>query len=282
IYKSVLDKYDVWVAQYSPQLTAYNGHYSIWQYSSQGEIDGINGGVDVNYCYKDFSEIIKTNPNPDFIPPETTTSYPPETTTVSKVLCDIVEADSSAVSWSTEISEIAMLAVNNSEEEPDFEVLAENIASAKTDLRKIGLIWYADKITPEEMASDAEKLHSLIEEYQLEYPLYLDLTSPVITESGLSADEISELIKAFCSVFDTDKKHYIGIRGYDSFLTDRVNADIYEAYDSWLITEGDSIRFRHKYGIISRPISDGEISRYENECLRNYPAIMATYHLNGF
>lgn len=273
IYKSVLDKYDVWVAQYSANLTAYNGHYSIWQYSSTGQIDGISGNVDVNYCYRDFSEVITANPDPNFVPPETTT------TTTTKALCDIVNADSGAVDWETVSTDILMLAVNNSGKEPDFDALADNFAS-KGD-RKAGLIWYADKITAEEMAEDAEKLHRFIEDYKFEYPIYLDLTNSEILDSELTNDEISELIKAFCSVFDADKKHYISIRGYDDFLTDRVNSEIYEAYDVWLVADSDKIRLPYKYGIISRLISD-DISRYENECLRNYPAIMAEYHLNGY
>lgn len=276
VYRSVLEKYDIWVAQYSENLTAYNGHYSMWQYSSTGQVNGIGGNVDVNYCYRDFSQVITANPDPNFVPPETTATT---TTTTTRPLCDIVNADSGAVDWTTVSTDILMLAVNNSDKEPDFDVLAENLASKGE--RKAGLIWYADKITTEEMAEDAEKLHRFIEDYKFEYPIYLDLTNSAILNSELTNDEISELIKAFCSVFDADKKHYIGIRGYDDFLTDRVNEDIYEAYDVWVVTDDDTIRLPYKYGVISRLISD-DISRYENECLRNYPAIMATYHLNGY
>ncbi len=282
IYRSILEKYDVWVAQYAENLTAYNGHYSMWQYASTGQVNGIGGNVDVNYCYRDYSEVITANPDPNFVPPETTATTTAETTTTTttKALCDIVEADSSAVDWTTVSSDIVMLAVNNSGKEPDFDVLAENFAS-KGEEKKAGLVWYADKITAEEMTEDAEKLHSFIENYKFEYPVYLDLTNSAIVNSGLTNDEISELIRAFCSVFDADKKHYIGIRGYDDFLTDRVNEDIYKDYDVWLITDDDTVRLTYKYGIISRLISDG-ISQYENECLRNYPAIMAEYHLNGY
>lgn len=288
IYKSVLEKYDVWVAQYYDKLTAYSGHYSIWQYASTGTVDGIKGNVDMNYCYKDFSKVIPSNPNPNFVPPETTATVVPvstettTTTTAPKILCDIVNADTASVDWNTSDNEIAMIAVNGSGEEPDFDMLAKNIAGAKAESRKTGLIWYADKTTPEEMTADAEKLHAFIEDYQFEYPIYLDLTKSEITESELSSDEISELIRAFCLVFDNDKKHYIGIRGYDDFLADRVNDDIYTDYDVWLITDDETIRLKYRYGIISRLISKDDISYYENECLRNYPAIMITYHLNGF
>ena len=32
----------------------YNGQYAIWQYSSGGQVDGVSGRVDVNYCYMEF------------------------------------------------------------------------------------------------------------------------------------------------------------------------------------------------------------------------------------
>lgn len=39
-----------WLAQYNNTVT-YKGKYDIWQYSSSGKINGINGNVDMNFCY---------------------------------------------------------------------------------------------------------------------------------------------------------------------------------------------------------------------------------------
>lgn len=39
-----------WLAQYNSTVT-YKGAYDVWQYSSTGRIDGINGNVDMNLCY---------------------------------------------------------------------------------------------------------------------------------------------------------------------------------------------------------------------------------------
>lgn len=44
-----------WVAQYNSSCT-YAGEYSMWQYSSSGSVDGINGNVDMNYWYWNKSE----------------------------------------------------------------------------------------------------------------------------------------------------------------------------------------------------------------------------------
>lgn len=45
--------YSRWVAQYYDKCT-YTGKYDIWQYTSSGKVSGINGNVDMNYCYKEF------------------------------------------------------------------------------------------------------------------------------------------------------------------------------------------------------------------------------------
>lgn len=57
-------RYTIWVAQYNKQNT-YKGKYDMWQYSSSGKVNGINGNVDMNILYRDiFSEIEGTNPPP--------------------------------------------------------------------------------------------------------------------------------------------------------------------------------------------------------------------------
>lgn len=56
---AVLDlasEYDIWMPDYRANAAQYHYEekFAMWQYSSTGKIDGINGNVDVNYCYKDF------------------------------------------------------------------------------------------------------------------------------------------------------------------------------------------------------------------------------------
>lgn len=58
ISRDVASRYAVWVAEYNPTLN-YRGNYGIWQYSSTGRVDGINGAVDLDYCYVDYPRMIK-------------------------------------------------------------------------------------------------------------------------------------------------------------------------------------------------------------------------------
>lgn len=53
-----LTEYDVWLAHYvqgaPEQKSDYAGNYTIWQYSSQGTISGIETSVDMDICYKKY------------------------------------------------------------------------------------------------------------------------------------------------------------------------------------------------------------------------------------
>ena len=45
-----LDKYRIWLAEYR-STPLYSGYYDMWQYTSKGQIDGIEGNVDLNISY---------------------------------------------------------------------------------------------------------------------------------------------------------------------------------------------------------------------------------------
>lgn len=59
---SRFDRWVKWVAQYASSCT-YGGSYDMWQYASDGRINGISGNVDVNYCYVDYPSKINGNNN---------------------------------------------------------------------------------------------------------------------------------------------------------------------------------------------------------------------------
>lgn len=46
--------YDFWLAEYDSEPTYYY-NFDIWQYSSSGTVPGISGRVDMNLCFKDYS-----------------------------------------------------------------------------------------------------------------------------------------------------------------------------------------------------------------------------------
>jgi len=56
-------RYTYWIAQYSNQCT-YNGPYAIWQYTSSGTVNGINGRVDMNKMTQDIIQGGLSKPSP--------------------------------------------------------------------------------------------------------------------------------------------------------------------------------------------------------------------------
>ncbi len=50
-----LQDYDFWLAEYNDKPTYYYD-YQMWQYSSTGKVPGVNGDVDMNISFKDYSK----------------------------------------------------------------------------------------------------------------------------------------------------------------------------------------------------------------------------------
>lgn len=49
--------YSIWCAKYSENKPNIAADYDIWQYTSSGKVDGINGNVDMNYMYNDIRNV---------------------------------------------------------------------------------------------------------------------------------------------------------------------------------------------------------------------------------
>lgn len=56
IYKTTLNKYDLWLADWSTKSL----DCGMWQHSSRGKVSGISGDVDLNIAYKNYPEIMKS------------------------------------------------------------------------------------------------------------------------------------------------------------------------------------------------------------------------------
>lgn len=57
-----LNRFTVWLAQWSSNPT-YQGSYAMWQYTSDGCVNGINGRVDMNYQIKELGGSLNTTSN---------------------------------------------------------------------------------------------------------------------------------------------------------------------------------------------------------------------------
>ena len=48
-----VDNYDIWIAYYGTPLY-YPYHFNVWQFTSTGSVDGIDGNVDLDICITDY------------------------------------------------------------------------------------------------------------------------------------------------------------------------------------------------------------------------------------
>lgn len=51
-------RYALWIAEYNTKCN-YTGSYGMWQHTSKGRVDGINGDVDLDICYVGYPAAIK-------------------------------------------------------------------------------------------------------------------------------------------------------------------------------------------------------------------------------
>lgn len=63
--EEIRNRYTTWIATYKEGTNLYEGEYDMWQNSSSGQVDGIDGKTDTNFMYRDLlSEILQnTEPN---------------------------------------------------------------------------------------------------------------------------------------------------------------------------------------------------------------------------
>ena len=52
---------NTWVAEYGVNATKYTGTYVMWQYTSKGSVNGINGNVDLSHQYEPFYFIVNNS-----------------------------------------------------------------------------------------------------------------------------------------------------------------------------------------------------------------------------
>ena len=54
-----MNKFDIWVAQWSQEAPTIPLPYGLWQHSNQGSVAGISTRVDLDYAYQDYPAIMK-------------------------------------------------------------------------------------------------------------------------------------------------------------------------------------------------------------------------------
>ena len=291
IYRNVLEKYDVWVAQYGTEAQiAYTGDYGIWQYTPYGYIDGIPTQVDLNNAYRNYPYITAPDTYSGFGRDDTGALLPavtkPAQPEYPKKGFD-VSAVQGDVDWETvkayDIDFTIICAGSGTKTDAKFAANYEKASAAGIEK---GAYWKVKSTTVEGITKEAEAFKKTISGLKFEYPIYLDLSDNTIVNSGLSKEEMEELIEAFCVNFE-GKGYYIGVCGFENFLNQNIDAALYEKYDVWIASHGvGKPNFSSKYGVWQYS-GAGSVSGVNGAvcldyCYRDYASVMTAYHLNGF
>lgn len=278
LYRHVVEKYDVWVAQYGSAVTVFDGQYGIWQYTESGSVSGISTLVDRNICYKNYPAIIGVNPKSGQLPVHTTTTTAliPDNAQRGFIAED---SSTTAVDWTefdSNTNDYAMLVVDDTEE---LDILADNLDAAHEAGIKCGILYRAEDSKVDEVPENVEKLYEILSERKLEYPIYYWFDKD-ISEYSVSAEQLSANASVFCSYFE-ENRYYVGIAAYDTVLKDSIDNGLYAKYDLWLFNEqGTSVDFKGKYNMIS--VWNESTGDYEHYAKMNFPKVIENAHLNGF
>lgn len=299
VFETVLKKYDVWVAHFDVMQPDFNGEYGMWQYSSTGSVNGINGNVDMDYSYINYPYLISPE---TYTPPASTTSLANSSatttsttnTTTTSVDNKIIAKGMNVSVWQGDIDwqaakdggiDYAIIRAGYgkfaSQKDEKFD---QNIIGAKSAGVDCGAYWYSYAVTVEEALQEAELFYETIKDYQFEYPVYFNIEDPIF--SDLSVEEITAITEAFCSFMES-KGYYVGIMSYVNFLNNRIDPSVFDKYDvsaaHYGVKAPDFSRFYGLWNYTNTGSADGvEGYVYLSNCYDYYPYIMTSNHLNGF
>ncbi len=293
IYKHVLSKYDVWVAEYGASVSWYTGEYGMWQYTGSGTAPGVSVEVDKDYCYKDYPSIIGVNPKDGRLPvtttpvvtqPVVTDTVPTtqQTTTTATTLPRgyIVEDTSETYDWEKfdkDSYQYAMLEVGSVEE---LDAVKANIDAAHAEGIDCGIVYLAEDAYTDTASQNAEKLYNMLSTVKLEYPVYYWFDKPDLSDYGVGAAQLSENADAFCSYLE-ERRYFVGIAAYDIPLAEQLDEGLFKKYSVWLFNEQETpVIYPKRCGMISE--WDYAVGGYAHYSRDNFPSIIVKNGLNGY
>ena len=290
VYPSVLAKYDVWVANFGVAVPAYSSEYGMWQYSSTGLVDGIDGLVDLNHAYVNYPSIVSPQTYDPAKYPNTTSEPVYPVAEVDKGIANGIDISQwqKEIDWKKVKSTGVKFAIIRAgygkfadQKDKDFDYNMKESANAGIER---GVYWYSYATTVEDAIREAETCISVIKDYKFEYPVYFDVEDEVIRK--LPKSTVTAITNAFCSTIE--KAGYMaGITSYSNFLNTLIDQSLYKKYAVW-VAHYNVYRpaFSKHYGMwqySSTSRIDGIEGDVDCDYLYDdYPAIIREKHLNGY
>ncbi|MGN0622831.1 MAG: glycoside hydrolase family 25 protein [Oscillospiraceae bacterium] len=157
----------------------------------------------------------------------------------------------------------------------------QNYKHAKAAGLKVGIYHYMYALTPQAAKREAQGFLKSIEGKTPDFPVALDIEEK--SQYDLGREKCSQLVKAF--IGEVEKAgYYCMLYSYESFLQNRMSAEVLKSYDVWCanITKTPNIRCGiHQYSFTGK-VSGCKGNTDLDVTSKNYPQIIKNAGLNGF
>jgi GH25 family lysozyme M1 (1,4-beta-N-acetylmuramidase) len=126
-----------------------------------------------------------------------------------------------------------------------------NISAAQEAGLSVGVYFFSQAVSPEEAAAEAHTVLSLIDGYDLQYPVYFDwepMSDETARTSTISASELTACAKEFCEIIE-EAGYRAGVYFNLSIATDHYNLYDLKDYAFWLAEYQDTPSFPFQFGM---------------------------------
>lgn len=111
-----------------------------------------------------------------------------------------------------------------------------NMKDAAAAGLQVGTYLYSQALTVEDAVKEAQFAVRTAKEYKISYPIAMDVESKVVEEAGLTKQELTDIINAFCSTVEAAGFHPI-VFSYNDWLVNRMDTSQIP-YDIWYARYG--------------------------------------------
>lgn len=152
----------------------------------------------------------------------------------------------------------------------------------------VGAYWYMYATTVEAAEAEAKAFLKAIADKQFEYPIYLDIEDKTVRATG--RDNCNAMVRAFGEIIEA-AGYYFGVySNVDWYKNVLSGAELNKDYDWWIASWSKGAPKGINYGLWqfggeTNYIRDNEIAGVvtdQNYAVKDYPAIMKKYGLNGY
>jgi GH25 family lysozyme M1 (1,4-beta-N-acetylmuramidase) len=159
-----------------------------------------------------------------------------------------------------------------------------NFREAKKAGLPVGVYWYSYATTTTDARAEAKACMRVISGKKLDYPVYFDIEDKC--HIPLSKAVCSDIVRAFCDCLE-EHRYFAGVYSFDSFFNTNLETNIPERYSAWVArVERVKPKCCKNYGMWQyswKGCAEGINGDVDfSECYKDFPGVIAKYHLNGF